>query len=81
MHVLVQDPGGNQREHGLLAIDDQRVAGIVATLEPGHGRGAFGEQVYDLALALVAPLGADDDDEFTHGRNCPWPRFSGATEC
>ena len=32
-------------------------------------RGALGEQVDDLALALVAPLGADDDDEFAHERS------------
>jgi hypothetical protein len=38
----------------------------VAALETRHGRGAHGQQVDDLALALVAPLGADDDDELAH---------------
>jgi hypothetical protein len=38
----------------------------VSTLETGHGSGALGEQIHDLALALVAPLGPDDDDEFAH---------------
>jgi len=29
-------------------------------------RGTLGEQIDDLALAFIAPLGADDDDEFPH---------------
>ena len=67
LHVLVQDSRRDQRQHGLLAADDQRVAGVVSALETRHRGGALGEQVDDLALALVAPLGADDDDEFAHG--------------
>jgi hypothetical protein len=27
----------------------------------------LGQQIDDLALALIAPLGADHDDETTHG--------------
>src|SRR6185295_16430452 len=66
LHVLVKDPRRDQRQHGLLAADDQRVPGVVTALEAGHRGGALGQQVDDLALALVAPLGADDDDEFAH---------------
>ncbi len=44
---------------GLLA-DDQRVAGIVPALEAHHHVGAACQPVDDLALAFVAPLGADD---------------------
>ena len=36
--------------------------GVVAALEAHHHLGVLGEQVDDLALSLVAPLGADDDD-------------------
>src|SRR3546814_13215514 len=36
------------------------MAGIVAALEPHHHIGAQGKPVDDLALALVAPLGADN---------------------
>ena len=50
----------------LLAVDDQRVAGIVAALEARHGSGPLGQQVDNLALAFIAPLGADDNDESTH---------------
>ena len=43
---------------GVLA-DDQRVAGVVAALEPHDDVGAFRKPIDDLAFALVAPLGAD----------------------
>jgi len=42
------------------------VAGVVPALEARHRRGTLGEQIDDLALAFIAPLGADDDDEFPH---------------
>ena len=65
-HVLVQDAGGNQREDGLAPVDDERVARVVAALEASDGGGALGQQIDDLALALIAPLRADDDDELAH---------------
>ncbi len=46
-------------QDGLLAVDDQRVARVVAALEAHHQVGAARQPVDDLALALVAPLGAD----------------------
>src|SRR5258708_9473342 len=49
-------------QHRLLGSDHQRVAGVVAALEAHHALRAVGQPVDDLALALVAPLGADDDD-------------------
>jgi len=42
------------------------VPGVVAALEAGYRRGALGQQVDDFALAFIAPLDADDDDELTH---------------
>ena len=65
-HVVVQDAGGNQPQDGLLAVDDQRVAGVVAALEAHHAGDAVGQQIDDLALAFVAPLGADDDHVAIH---------------
>ena len=55
----VEDPRRDQVELEGLAVADDRVAGVVAALEADHGVGLLGEEVDDLALALVAPLGAD----------------------
>jgi hypothetical protein len=49
-------------KYGLLAVDDERVTGVMAALEPDDGLGALGKEIYDRALALIAPLGADDYD-------------------
>jgi len=38
------------------------VAGVVATLKTHHRLRVVGQPVDDLALAFIAPLGADDDD-------------------
>jgi hypothetical protein len=59
--IVAQDAGGDQVQHGLLALDHQRVAGVVAALETGHGTDPLGQQVDDLALAFVAPLGTKND--------------------
>src|SRR5439155_10060218 len=57
----VEDPGRDQVELELLPVADDRVAGVVAALEADDDVGPLGQQVGELALALVAPLGADDD--------------------
>ena len=44
-----------------MPLDDQRVAGVVPTLEAHHALGMVGQPVDHLAFAFVAPLGADDD--------------------
>src|SRR5579859_7748100 len=44
----------------LLAVAHDRVSGVVASLEAHDRVDLLGEQVGDLALALIAPLGADD---------------------
>jgi hypothetical protein len=66
--AVAQDAGRQQPHDGLLALDDQRVPGVVAALETHHGRHPVGEEIYDLALALVTPLGADDDDVLPHAQ-------------
>jgi hypothetical protein len=55
-------PRGNEVQRRLDALDHQRVAGVVPALEPHHALGVIGQPVDELALALVAPLGADDHD-------------------
>jgi hypothetical protein len=42
------------------------MAGVVPTLKADHGRRLVREQVYDLALAFVPPLGTDYYDILAH---------------
>ena len=56
----------------LLAFADDRVAGVVAALEADDHLGALGEQVGDLALPLVAPLGPDYDYSWHGEGDCAW---------
>ena len=58
----IEDPGRDQVELPVHAVAHDRVAGVVAALEADHHVGLLGQQVDDLALALVAPLGAHDHD-------------------
>ena len=57
----VEDPRRDQVELVDLVAADDRVAGVVAALVADHDVGPLGEQVGDLPLPLVAPLGADND--------------------
>ena len=59
---LMQHARRDQVQHRLLLADEQRVTGVVAAAEAHDDVGVAGEDVDDLALALVAPLHADDDD-------------------
>ena len=54
------DSRGQQRQFVGVVADHQGVAGIVAALEADDHVGPAREPVDDLALAFVAPLGADD---------------------
>ena len=42
--------------------NDHRVAGVVSPAEADHAVEAGREQVHELALALVPPLGSDDNE-------------------
>ena len=53
------DARRQERELVGLGADDEGVAGVVAALETHDDVGLLGQPVDDLALALVAPLGAD----------------------
>jgi hypothetical protein len=71
--VRVEDPAGDQVQLEDAVTDDDGVAGVVAALVADHQVGGVGEQVGRLALALVAPLGADDHGRW-HGRVLrSWP--------
>jgi hypothetical protein len=45
------------------------MTGIVATLETGHRSTAIGQEIDNLALALITPLGANDDDAAPRGHS------------
>jgi hypothetical protein len=45
------------------------MTGIVATLKARNSGRPVCQQVNDLALALVTPLGADDNYVFTHAKS------------
>ena len=56
------DAARQQGQFVRLVADDQSVAGVMTALEPHHHVGAARQPIDDLALAFVAPLGADDGD-------------------
>jgi hypothetical protein len=58
----VQNPARNLVEHERLVADMYGVPGVGSALIANYPIGALGEDVDELALALVPPLGADDDD-------------------
>ena len=58
--LRVQHPRRHQVHDRALVADHQGVPGVVAALEAHDDVGMGGEEVDDLPLALVAPLGADD---------------------
>jgi len=43
------------------------MSGIVTALETHDRRGLIGQQVNNLALAFIAPLGTDDNNILAHG--------------
>ena len=59
---LAHHAGRQQRQLVGDAVDDQRMAGIVAALEAHDDVGLLGQPVDDLAFAFVAPLGSDHHD-------------------
>ena len=58
----VKNSRGNQVQDELLAVDGHGVTGIVSPLVPGDDVEFLGQQVDDLSLALISPLGSDNDD-------------------
>jgi hypothetical protein len=66
--VRVHDAARNEVQLERAAAVDDGVARVVAALEADDVVEVVGDQVGDLALALVAPLGADKNDS-GRGRN------------
>jgi hypothetical protein len=55
-----QDAAGHKLQDEFLAVDDDRVPGIVASRIAGHHGEALREHIDNLPFAFVAPLGAND---------------------
>ncbi|MNL09124.1 hypothetical protein D3C87_1298730 [compost metagenome] len=62
----VEDARRHQMELVDLLADRDRVARVVAAREADDDVGGFGQQIGDLALPFIAPLGSDDG-EVGHG--------------
>src|SRR5262249_18916457 len=77
-HALAENSGGNEVQHRLLPADDEGMPGVVPALKAHHALGMVGEPVHDLALALVAPLGADHYDVLAHLLALPHDPFATA---
>jgi len=60
--LVAQHARRQQRELVGLAVDHQRVAGVMTALEADDDVRLLRQPVDDLALSFVAPLGADDDN-------------------
>src|SRR6266849_1693786 len=58
----VNDAGRQQMQHEGLIADLDRMSGIVAALIADHDVETLGEQIDNLALAFIAPLGPDNRD-------------------
>src|SRR5579864_4593067 len=67
--ALPQHAARNQLENEFLAVDDDGVAGIVPAGVTGYDRKALRQDVDDLPLALVAPLGTNNHRGFAFFQN------------
>jgi hypothetical protein len=59
--AFVKDAGGDEVQNEFIRTHDDRVARVVSALVPGDNVRTLGQQIYDLSLAFITPLGADND--------------------
>ena len=64
--VVAKNPGRQQVQYRLLALDDQCVPRVVASLEACDNGSLLCEQIHDLALAFVSPLRTQYNDTSSH---------------
>ena len=60
----MQHSGRHEVKDCLLAADHERMSRVVPAVEADDDVGSLCEQIDDLALPFVAPLGADHDEAF-----------------
>jgi hypothetical protein len=71
--LATDDAAGDLADLVRLVTDDDRVPCVRPALVAAHEVGVLREQVDDLPLALVAPLGADNDDGGHEAECCTPP--------
>ena len=69
--ATMHDSGGQQVQHKGLVADLDGVTGVVTALVAGNDIEPLPEQIDDLALTFIAPLGADDSDYVRHYYSFP----------
>mmetsp|Transcript_9415 Transcript_9415/g.20657 ORF Transcript_9415/g.20657 Transcript_9415/m.20657 type:complete len:247 (-) Transcript_9415:148-888(-) len=62
----VNDSAGQQVEGILLPVDHQCVPRIGSTIEAGAHGGVLGQDIHQLPLAFIPPLGSEDHAELRH---------------
>ena len=72
-----EDSGGQEVQRVLFAVNNDGVAGIVASVELHDEVGVLAELVSGLAFAFVAPLGAEHDDGGHEYLRKVWVRRAG----
>jgi hypothetical protein len=65
-HLVMQDARWNEPQDCLAPIDDERMARVVSALKTNDAGDTIGEQINDLALTFISPLGTDDDHILAH---------------
>ena len=58
--AVVENPGRHEMEDILLIPEDHGVTSVRAALETDHDIRLFSQEVNDLALAFIAPLGPNE---------------------
>ena len=60
--VRVQGARGHQVQDGFITVDDEGVAGVIATLKAHDDIGFIGKEIDNFSFTFITPLGADDCD-------------------
>ena len=65
-HTRLHNAGRDQVQHGFVTVDHQGVSRIVPTLKTNHRIHITAQQIDNFALALVTPLGAQNNNALAH---------------
>jgi hypothetical protein len=62
LNVRTKDTARKEAERCLDPINNDRMSGVVSTLEADDPISPFGKYIDDLSLTLIAPLSANDNN-------------------